>query len=67
MTLSYKIQQILLQNATAISLPNATEAYYKIRQVFYYKMRQLLQNGTFITNCNSTMKWHVKVALCDKN
>ena len=50
------MQQILLQNATAISLPNATEAYYKILQVFYYKMQQLLQNGTFITNCDSTMK-----------
>ena len=30
------------QNATAILLQNATEVYYK--------MRQLLQNATFITN-----------------
>ena len=35
MTLYYKIRQTLLQNAT--------EAYYKMRQVFYYKMRQLLE------------------------
>ena len=43
------------------SLQNATEVYYKMHQVFYYKMqqfnyklRQLLQNATFITNCDST-------------
>ena len=42
-------------------LQNATEVYYKIRQVFdcitrqfYYKMRHLLQNMRFITNCGST-------------
>ena len=60
--------QILLQNETAILLQNATEIYYKMRQVFYYKMRQfyykmrqllqiatiLLQNATFIINCNNT-------------
>ena len=52
----------LLQNATAILLQNATKVYYKMRQVFYYKMRQfyykmrqLLQNATFITNCDSTV------------
>ena len=61
MTVYYKMRQMLLQNATAILLQNATEVYYKMRQVFYYKMRQfyykmrqLLQNATFITNCNST-------------
>ena len=55
------MRQILLQNATAILLENATEVYYKMRQVFYYKMqefyyktRQLLQNATFITNCDIT-------------
>ena len=49
----YKIQQILLQNATAILLQNATEVYYKMHQVsyykmqqFYYKMRHLLQIAT---------------------
>ena len=41
MTLYFKMRQILLQNAT--------EVYYKMRQVFYYKMRQLLQNSTVIT------------------
>ena len=60
--------QILLQNAKAILLQNATEVYGKMHQVFYYemrqfyykmrqfdnKMRQLLQNSTFITNCDST-------------
>ena len=50
------MQQILLQNATAILLQNATKVYYKIRQIFYYKMPQLLQNATiqyatFITKC----------------
>ena len=62
MTLYYKMRQIF-QNTTAILLQNATEVY-KIRQVFYCKMRQfyykmrqllqiaavLLQNATFITN-----------------
>ena len=63
MTVFYKMWQILLQNATAILLQNATEVYYKMRQVFYYKMRQfyykmrqLLQNATFITNCDSTYR-----------
>ena len=54
------MRQVLLHNATAILLQNATEIHYKMRQ-FYYKMRQLLQNATillqnatFITNCDST-------------
>ena len=41
MTVYYKMQQMLLQNATVISLQNATEVYYKMLQVFYRKMRQL--------------------------
>ena len=42
----------ILQNETAISLQNATEDYYKMRQVFikkcdsYHKMRRLLQIAT---------------------
>ena len=40
MTLCNKMRQIVLQNATAISLQNTTKVYYKIRHVFYYKMRQ---------------------------
>ena len=45
---------MLSQNATAILLQNATEVYYEMQQ-FYYKMRQLLQNATFIINCDSTL------------
>ena len=59
------MQQISLQNETAILLQNAAKVYYKMRQVFHYKMRQyyyklqqflpnvsiLLQNATFITKC----------------
>ena len=40
------MRQILSQYATAILLQNATEVYYKIRQIF------LLQNATVITNCD---------------
>ena len=59
MMLYYKMQQILLENATALLLQNATvitkcvnfiakcDRFYKMRQ-FYYKMRQSLQI-TFIT------------------
>ena len=47
----------LLQNATYIItkcdsyilLQNATEVYYKMHQVFYYKMRQLLQMSTILS------------------
>ena len=46
--------QILLQNAIANLLQNETEVHYKIRQVFYHKMLQLLQNVTFFINCDST-------------
>ena len=52
MTLYYKMQEMLLQNAADISLQNAIKVYCKMRQVLYYKMRQsyykmqrLLQNG----------------------
>ena len=31
-------------------LQNATEVYYKMRLMFYYKMHQLLQNATFVRN-----------------
>ena len=46
-----------------ILLQNATEVYYKLRQVFYYKMRQLLkiatislQNVIVITKCDAYCK-----------
>ena len=63
-TVSYLIDyESLLQNAAAILLQNATNVYCKMRQVFYYKMRQfyyklrqllqiatiLLQNAIVIT------------------
>ena len=67
MTVYCKMWQILLENASAILLQNATEVYskcdsiitncynyYKLRQ-FCHKVRQLLQNATFITICDS--KW----------
>ena len=57
------MQQILLQNETAILLQNTTEVYYKMCEDFnykmrhcHYKMRQLLQNATFTTNCDSTIR-----------
>ena len=60
------MRKILLQSATAILLQNATEVHDKMRQFFYYKMRQfyckmqqllqnatiLLQNATGITKCD---------------
>ena len=60
------MRQILFQNATAILLQNVTKDYYKMRQVFYYKIRQfyykmrqllqiatiLLQNAIYITKCD---------------
>ena len=54
MTVYYKMRQILLPNTTATLLQNATEGYYKMSQVFYYKMRQLPQNVMFILKCDST-------------
>ena len=64
MTVYYKMRQILLQNAIAMLLQNASgfllcgsfiakcDSYYKLPW-FYYKMRQLFQNATSITNCDS--------------
>ena len=53
MTVYYKMQQMLLQNATAVLLENATKVYYKFRQVFYYKNAIiLLQNATVIAKCD---------------
>ena len=50
MALYNKMQQILLENVTAILLQNVTEVFYwKMRQ-FYYKMRQLLRNPIITTN-----------------
>ena len=59
----------LLQNLIDI-ITNAIEVYYKMRKVFYYKMRQLLQNAmillqntTFITNCDSTIDKQITLSL----
>ena len=51
MTVYYKMRQILLQNATAILLQNATEVYYKMHQVFITKC------DSFITKCDSYYKY----------
>ena len=37
------MRQILSQNTIAILSQNATELYYKVRQVFSYKMRQFYE------------------------
>ena len=57
----YKMQQILLQNEATILLQNATDKLQNEATILlqnstkgYYKMRQLLQNVTFIINCDST-------------
>ena len=43
MTVYYKMRQILLKHAAAIFLQIVTEISFKMCQVFYYKMCQLLQ------------------------
>ena len=51
MTLSYKMQVILLQNAIGVLLQNATTIYYKMCQVFYIdrfiKKYDVSVNGAF--------------------
>ena len=58
MTVYYKMRQILLQNATAILLQNATEVNYKMGQdfitkcnSFIKKMRVITKGDNFITKC----------------
>ena len=63
----YKMRQILLQRVTAISLQNATEGFYKMRQDFVSEIRAVstkcgdfiinaavMKNVTVITKCDST-------------
>ena len=64
------MRQILLQNATAVLSQSVTEVYYEMRQFFcyevrqfYYKMRQLLQNATFITIFDSADGFTVVLSL----
>ena len=69
MTLYYTIWQILLQNGTTILLQNAANVYFLLQNATvllhnatvitndkkcYCKRRHLLQNSTFITNCDSS-------------
>ena len=42
------MRHISLQSATANLLRNAAKVYHKMRQLFYYKMRQLLQNTAIL-------------------
>ena len=56
-----KCDKSLLQNASDFLLQNATKVYYKMHQIFYCKMRQLLQNATVVTKYNVYYKLHLKV------
>ena len=48
------MREIFLQNAIATLLQNATEVYYKIRQVFLLQNATVsLQNATVITKCDN--------------
>ena len=56
MTVYYKMQQILLQNATAILLQHATEFYLQNVPGFLLKNRTvLLQNANVTTNCDNAI------------
>ena len=48
----YKMRQKFITKCLRFFITKCNSCY-KLRQ-FYYKMRQLLQNATFITNCDST-------------
>ena len=63
MTVYHKIQQILLQNATAILLQNATEVYYKMLQVFYYKMQQFYYKMRHLLQIATTLLQNVTVII----
>ena len=49
-TLHYKMRQMSLQNSIDILLQNETKVYWKMCQLFYYKMRQ------FYYKCDSSYK-----------
>ena len=40
-----------INNAGTILLQNATKVYFKMRQVFYYKMQQFCQIAIVIAKC----------------
>ena len=48
----YKMREKFIAKCVRFFIPKC-DSCYKLRQL-YYKMRQLLQNVTFITNCDST-------------
>ena len=48
----YKICQAFTTKCN--SFITKCDIYYKLRQLYHYKMRQLLKNVMFITNCDST-------------
>ena len=54
MTVYYKMQQILLQNAT--------EVHYKMREVFCYEMPQLLQIATIFLQNATVMQRLLQIA-----
>ena len=60
-TCYYKMRQLFYYKMRQ-KLITKCESYYELRQL-YYKMRQFLQNATFIRNYKSTT---VKTLLSDK-
>ena len=72
-TVSYLIHyHNLLQKATATLLKNAIEVYYKMRQVFsykmqqfYHKMRQLLQSATILLQNATVITKSDVITNCD--
>ena len=59
---AYK-KKLVWQNATGILLKNASKVYEKMRQIFYYRMRQvyckmwqLFQNVTLISKCDDFIR-----------
>ena len=48
----YKMRQKFITKCVSFYITKC-DSYYKLRR-FYYKMRQLSQNATFITYCDST-------------
>ena len=55
-TLYYKVQQILLQNATAVLFQNVTKVRYKMRKFFLEIATFITKCIDFITKCNSYCK-----------
>ena len=56
MTVYYKIRQMLLQNATAILVQNATSLLQNASAFLSQNATVLLQNATVITNCDNFIR-----------